>query len=53
MITSIVAGFLWRLFSSQSKVNKKLSKRKKENRLAGKSLDRMPASIESTISLFT
>jgi len=46
MITSIEAGFLKKLFSSQSKVIKKLSKLKKEKRLAGKSLDRKPAPIE-------
>jgi len=36
MITSTVAGFLSTLFFSQSKVFKKLSKWKKEKRLAGK-----------------
>jgi len=38
MITSIGTGFISRLFSSQSKVLKKLSKWKKEKRLAGKKL---------------
>jgi len=46
MITSIGAGFLLKLFSSQSKVIKKLSKWKKEKRLAENSLARKPASIE-------
>jgi len=36
MITSIGAGFLSRLFTSQSMVIKKLSKWKKEKKLAGK-----------------
>jgi len=46
MITSIGAGFPSRLFCSQSKVIKKLSKWRKEIRLAEKSLDRKPAPIE-------
>jgi len=54
MITSIGAGFLSRLFSSQSKVIKELSKwKKQEKRLVGKNLDRKPAPIEMIISLFT
>jgi len=44
MITSIGAGFLSRLFSSQSKVTKKLSNWKKD--WLEKSLDRKPAPIE-------
>jgi len=47
MITSIGAGFLSRLFSSQSKVINKLSKwKKKKNNWLERSLDRKPAPIE-------
>jgi len=46
MITSIGAGFLSMLFSSQSKVIKKLSKWKKEKKIGW-----IKASIESLLRL--
>jgi len=55
-MTSIGAGFLSRLFSSQSKViqyNKKAFKIEKRKRFVGKRLDRKRAPIEVIISLFT